>query len=494
VITAQSYTANGNGAVNGIGNGPIYENWGLREWFKDFLDLREGMDRQSTIKSIVEGKKMRGSNAWMLVCSIMIASLGLNLNSAAVIIGAMLISPLMNPILGIGLAVGTNDRDMLWLALRSFGISIAIALITSILFFALTPIDTFTEEMRSRTSPNLLDGLVAIFGGLAGIISVSRADKSNALPGVAIATALMPPLCVAGYGVVAALSQGESWSIFLQAFYLFFLNSFFIATTAYIIIRLLRFPYKKYINRKEARRSQLIIGLVSICMIIPGYITMRKAIRNLNQTKTAERFVEDYFLEDCVDYKLIDVPPDSHLLVLQLVDRPITLDSLAYFNEVLNGEGYGLPRASIRVIQDNSLNLERLDRMQYELNELDNLESKLSAIEESNRRAVAKSERIENQLDTYRMDTTDFLRFTQQLMLAFPDIRNVRLARAQSSGRFGPDDEAPYRDNLPLVVLETEPPRVRKSRRQREEETTRLQEYLQTSLAVDTVIVVKQVE
>ncbi|MTB50134.1 DUF389 domain-containing protein [Lewinella sp. W8] len=476
---------------NGNGSGPIYQSWGLREWFEDFLDLREGMDRQGTIKSIVEGKKMRGANAWMLVCSIMIASLGLNLDSAAVIIGAMLISPLMNPILGIGLAVGTNDRDMLWVALRSFGVSIAIALVTSILYFSLTPFDTFTQEMQSRTAPNLLDGLVAIFGGLAGIISVSRADKSNAIPGVAIATALMPPLCVAGYGVVAAVSQGESWTIFLQAFYLFFLNSFFIATTAYIIIRLLRFPYKKYINRKEARQSQMIIGLVSICMIIPGYITMRKAIRNLNQSQAAERFVEDFFLDDCVDYKLIDVPPDSHLLVLQLVDRPITLDSIAYFNQVLTGENYRLPNASIRVIQDNSLNLERLDRMQYELNTLDDLETKLSAIEESNRRAVAKSERVENQLSTYRMDTTDFLRFTRQLMLAFPEVRNVRLARAQSSGKFGPDDEPPYRDNLPLVVLDTEPSTARQTRRQREEEGVRLQEYLQTSLKVDTVVVIK---
>lgn len=452
------------------------------------------MDRQGTIKSIVEGKKMRGANAWMLVCSIMIASLGLNLNSAAVIIGAMLISPLMNPILGIGLAVGTNDRDMLWMALRSFGVSIAIALTTSILYFSLTPFDTFTEEMQSRTAPNLLDGLVAIFGGLAGIISVSRADKSNALPGVAIATALMPPLCVAGYGVVAAISQGESWTIFLQAFYLFFLNSFFIATTAYIIIRLLRFPYKKYINRKEARQSQMMIGLVSVCMIIPGYITMRKAIRNLNQSQAAERFVEDFFLDDCVDYKLIDVPPDSHLLVLQLVDRPITLDSIAYFNGVLAGENYRLPKASIRVIQDNSLNLERLDRMQYELNTLDDLENKLSAIEESNQRAVEKSERIENQLTTYRMDTTDFLRFTQQLMLAFPEVRKVQLARVQVSGQHGPDDEPPYRDNLPLVVLDTERSTTRKSRQQREEEENRLRAYLQTSLLVDTVIVVKRVQ
>ena len=141
----------------------------IRDWFDDFMDLREGLDQEGTIISIRNNKKMRGSNAWMLICSIMIASLGLNLNSPAVIIGAMLISPLMSPILGVGLAVGTNDREALVLSLRHFGIAILIALITSTLYFAITPLDQFTDEMRARTAPTFFDALVAVFGGLAGI-------------------------------------------------------------------------------------------------------------------------------------------------------------------------------------------------------------------------------------------------------------------------------------------------------------------------------------
>ena len=192
-----------------------------KEWFRDLMDLNEGSDREGTIIAIKNNKRMRGSNAWLLMCSIMIASLGLDLNSPAVIIGAMLISPLMSPILGIGLGVGINDRDTLFISARHFLIAIAIALLTSTLYFLITPFGQITDEIRARTAPTVLDGLVAIFGGLAGIISTSRKDKSNAIPGVAIATALMPPLCVTGYGIANA-----QWDIMANSFYLFFLNRY----------------------------------------------------------------------------------------------------------------------------------------------------------------------------------------------------------------------------------------------------------------------------
>ncbi|HKK79877.1 MAG TPA: DUF389 domain-containing protein, partial [Phaeodactylibacter sp.] len=173
----------------------------LKEWFRSLLDLREGLDREGTIVAIRTNKRMQGANAWLLGCSIMIASLGLDLNSPAVIIGAMLVSPLMSPILGIGLGVAINDKDAMFTAMRHFAIAIVIALVTSTFYFFITPFGNMTEEIQSRTSPTFLDGLVAIFGGFAGIISSTRKDKTNAIPGVAIATALMPPLCVTGFGI-----------------------------------------------------------------------------------------------------------------------------------------------------------------------------------------------------------------------------------------------------------------------------------------------------
>ena len=244
----------------------VNELWSnVKDFFEDLVDLKDGMDVEGTITNIHSNKRMKGANAWLLMCSIMVASLGLDLNSPAVIIGAMLISPLMSPILGIGLGIGTNDKRTLIISLQHFGLAIAIALITSFIYFRLTPFGGITDEIMSRTSPTLLDGMVAIFGGLAGVISITRLDKSNAIPGVAIATALMPPLCVAGFG----LANGV-WSFFLNAFYLFFLNSSFIAITTYIIIRILGFPFKAYINKKERRRNQLYISIFSLIILIPA--------------------------------------------------------------------------------------------------------------------------------------------------------------------------------------------------------------------------------
>ena len=190
----------------------------LWDFAVDIFDLKTGMDREGAILEIRNNKRMQGANAWLLMCSIMVASLGLDLNSPAVIIGAMLISPLMAPILGVGLSIGINDRDMLMISLRHFLIAIGISLATSYIYFKLTPIGQTTPEILNRTAPTFLDALVAFFGGLAGIISNTRKDKSNAIPGVAIATALMPPLCVTGFG----LASGD-WKVTINSFYLFFL-------------------------------------------------------------------------------------------------------------------------------------------------------------------------------------------------------------------------------------------------------------------------------
>jgi len=218
------------------------------EWFADLINLQEGMDREGTIVSIRTNKRIRGASAWLLMCSIMIASLGLDLNSPAVIIGAMLISPLMSPILGVGLGIAVNDKEGVFISLQHFTVAILIALFTSTLYFLITPFGELTPEIEARTAPTLMDGLVAVFGGVAGIISVSRKDKSSAIPGVAIATALMPPLCVTGYGLA-----NTNWQVALNSFYLFFLNSFFISTSTFLIIRYLQFPLKTYLDEKEGR-------------------------------------------------------------------------------------------------------------------------------------------------------------------------------------------------------------------------------------------------
>lgn len=182
-------------------------------FFQKIIDIRSTSDPQKATETISESVSIRGYNMWLLFCSAALASIGLDTNSSAVIIGAMLISPLMSPILGIGLSFGIHDRSLLVRSLRNLAAAIILSLIASVLYFSISPFASPTTEIEARTHPTLLDVMVALFGGLAGIVSASRAGISNAIPGVAIATALMPPLCTAGYGLATA-----QWSYFARLF------------------------------------------------------------------------------------------------------------------------------------------------------------------------------------------------------------------------------------------------------------------------------------
>jgi len=215
----------------------------FKVFIKELVSINHDVDREETVKSIVADIEFSGTNIWILICSIVIASVGLINDSTAVIIGAMLISPLMGPIRGIGLALSTNDFKVLVKSLSNFGIMIVVSVIASFLFFIVNPIKTETSELFSRSEPQVLDILIAFFGGLAGVISATIKNKSGTLtvvPGVAIATALMPPLCTIGYGLAIA-----DWNYFLGAFYLFLLNSVFICLATFLVLRLLKFPLVK---------------------------------------------------------------------------------------------------------------------------------------------------------------------------------------------------------------------------------------------------------
>ena len=226
----------------------------IKEFIKDVFDIKEGADPNGTISSIRQNVKIKGSNVWILIAGAMLASIGLDTNSSAVIIGAMLISPLMNPILGIGLSVGINDKELLTSSLKNFVIAIIASLVTSYIYFSITPLGEPTPELQARIKPTILDVLVALFGGIAGIVATSRKEKSNAIPGVAIATALMPPICTAGFGLAT-----NRLNFFLGAFYLFFLNAVFISLSTYLIVKYLKFPVKTFATIQAKRRVYVYI-------------------------------------------------------------------------------------------------------------------------------------------------------------------------------------------------------------------------------------------
>ncbi len=359
----------------------------LGKFFKQLVDLQEGIDREGTIYWIKNNKRMRGANAWLLMCSIMIASLGLDLNSPAIIIGAMLISPLMSPILGVGMGIGTNDRETLMISLQHFGVSIAIALVTSYLYFWINPLShtNATPEIIERTEPTVLAGIVAIFGGIAGIISASRKDQSNAIPGVAIATALMPPLCVAGYG----LARSEP-GIFSNAFYLFFLNSFFIAVSTFAFIRYMKFPFKTYPNAKESRRTTWLILLVSILITIPSIIILKNVVEKKQREQLVNNFIIENFGDDDDPQSLgysFTYSDTSRALAIKLLGRKIKSTELRRYEKLL--EKAGVSNTRIYAIQGESLDIQEFDRLEKEMtgykkivNQLEKTEKEKSEVDD----------------------------------------------------------------------------------------------------------------
>lgn len=256
----------------------------------DLIHIRDEADEEGTVNDIKRSIEFRGANLWALVFAVFIASIGLNTNSAAVIIGAMLISPLMGPIMGVGLALGTNDIDLLKRSLRNLLVAVSISVLTSTLYFLITPLDQAQSELLARTRPTIFDVLIAIFGGSIGIIASSRKEKTNAIPGVAIATALMPPLCTAGYG----LANGY-WRYFFGAFYLFFINSVFICLSTFVFVRYLKFKKVSFVDEAREKQVKIYLVLFAVLTIIPSvYAAVGVVSETLFRTR-AQTFIKDVF-------------------------------------------------------------------------------------------------------------------------------------------------------------------------------------------------------
>lgn len=259
--------------------------WRIAKRF--FNALPDKTDETAIVEQISDGVTFRGANLWVLIFAIFIACLGLNLNSTAVIIGAMLISPLMGPIIGMGLAVGRADLELLKRSLTNYGVSTVISVLTAALYFQLTPLTEAQSELLARTSPTLYDVLIALFGGAAGILALSTGGKGNVIPGVAIATALMPPLCTAGYG----LAMGE-WSFFFGACYLFFINTVFIALATYVGVRLLQFKPKQFVDKGRLAVVNRYIAVIVVVTMLPAVYMTIQIIRQSVFENHVKQFVK----------------------------------------------------------------------------------------------------------------------------------------------------------------------------------------------------------
>jgi len=278
----------------------------LIERLVHYFNLEDELDNSDVIhEEIVKGVVFKGTNLWILVFAIIVASVGLNMNSTAVIIGAMLISPLMGPINGMGYSIATYNLDLFKLSFRNFTFSVIASLVASTAYFFLSPISTAHSELLARTSPSIYDVLIALFGGLAGIVAISTKQKGNVIPGVAIATALMPPLCTAGYGLATA-----QFDFFFGAMYLFTINSVFIALASVAISQILKFPIRGSIAPAQKKKINQGISFVIMVVLIPsiyfgyGLVQKEKFIENANKYVSSIRTYEgNYLLRSEVDAK-----------------------------------------------------------------------------------------------------------------------------------------------------------------------------------------------
>lgn len=393
----------------------------LRDFARSTMNLQAESDQEGTIETIKKDMVFRGHVVWVLICSIFIASIGLNVNSAAVVIGAMLISPLMGPILAIGLSVGTNDWETLKRALKNFGIMVVLALLTSTIYFFITPLQEAQPELLARTKPTFLDALIAIFGGLAGIIGVSRRNRGNVIPGVAIATALMPPLCTAGYG----LANGQ-FSFFFGAFYLFTLNSIFIAGATLVIVRYLRYPLVSFVDAEtEKKAKRYMIGFVVVVLLPSAYIFYGVVKETLFLGK-AENFIAQNF-----DFEGTEVLSkkitygDTSRIDIFIMGEPISDQTQQQMMNRMASEG--LEKTILKIHQPKDVSVDLAGRLSKEvkvgiLEDLYKRNEEL--ISEKNQRIVD----LENQIFQYQRGVIPFEGISKEISTLYPNINRMSYA------------------------------------------------------------------
>ncbi len=310
-----------------------------------FFNLEAELEEQDAVyEEIKKGVVFKGTNLWILIFAIVIASVGLNMNSTAVIIGAMLISPLMGPINGMGYSIATYDFDLFKRALKNFLFAISASLIASTVYFSLSPVSSAYSELLARTSPTIYDVLIALFGGLAGIVAISSKQKGNVLPGVAIATALMPPLCTAGYGIAT-----RQPNFFYGAFYLFTINTIFIAIASVLVAQLLKFPIRTVIDETKKKAINRAITAVIIIVLLPSVYFGYKLIQQEEFTQKANKYISSiasfegrFLLKNEIDAK-------SNKIVLVYGGNTLTDKEKAQITK--RASDFGLEKTSILIEQ-----------------------------------------------------------------------------------------------------------------------------------------------
>ncbi|RZP06065.1 MAG: DUF389 domain-containing protein [Flavobacteriales bacterium] len=419
-----------NSSISNNAKGLLYS---LISFFKGVLDFRKEADKDHTINSIKNDISIKGPNAWILICSILVASVGLNANSIPVVIGAMLISPLMGPILGFGLSIAINDLETLKKSLINFSVMVFLSVFTAYLFFSFFPLREESSELLSRTKPDIRDVLIAFFGGLSLIIAKTKKGTiSPVIFGVAIATALMPPLCTVGYGLAVGKIEFA-----VGAMYLFIINSLYIVLSTFLIVKLLRFPLINYVNSSKRRLISRIVTIFSILMLIPAIYTFLGVLYKSKFNNSLKEFYEfeldgiknkDYLIMNSkVEYDIGEnnyIPWQDKLSVITFNSyglEPVSKDIIAFLKTRVKK----YPQLSLTSIvfkqQEIENDFKEQKRFLVELRKLDSLEisSKTKQIEQ-----------LENKLKEFeKVESLNVLYKTiiQDIKFNYEDIEEINL-------------------------------------------------------------------
>ncbi len=434
----------------------------VKAYIRSRFSLSGYIDVPAANENIRNNIPFRGPNVYILFVAVVIASVGLNVNSIPVIIGAMLISPLMSPIIGFGLALGTNDTELLLASLKNLGIMFVISLLASTLYFLLTPLvaDNPTE-LLARTNPSIYDVFIAFFGGIAGILELARKDKGTVMSGVAIATALMPPLCTVGYGIA-----NLNWHYAGGALYLFFINCVFIALATFIMVKYLKFPL---VGEKEGKFRRRIIsyGLLIVVVLVPSVFSAYNIVQENRFTNAATRFVKSNLSLGgtyVYDYST-DLSSKPYTLTLHLAGEALSNDMRAKL--LTEAEQYGIMHTQIEILEDATIEVKRLDESEI-------MRDWLAATQEQLRLRDDSIRSLQTQIEAYKAMELPSAQIADELRAQWPQIQTVYLARADST--------------IFLVFTETT---ANKHVPLKNEEVERIEQWLSVRLQTNSVQVVR---
>jgi len=390
-------------------------------YLKSLIHISDEIDYENASLNIRKNIAFKGTNVFILACAIIIASVGLNVNSIPVIIGAMLVSPVMGPILGFGLGLGTEDNDLVKSSLKNFGVMVGISIIASSLFFFLSPLSLANpSELLARTNPTIYDVLIALFGGLAGIIETSRKDKGSVITGVAIATALMPPLCTVGYGISI-----WNWHYIGGALYLFLINSIFIALATFTAVKYFRFPVVEASPEKKQRLPKAAVYIILILVIVPSVITAISIIKENNFKIHAEKVVnENKNLGKCFiyDYKAT-YSRKSPMLELFLAGETLTPEAKESLYK--KAEEYSITRSQIIFHEDATSIRQELSEVEIIKGIYEHNDKQIKFLNDS----ITKLEAL---LSDYKNKEIPVSAISKELFAQYPNITDLSLTRGST--------------------------------------------------------------